>query len=42
MYSLNYIVREHKKTIERMDEAPLEPIVPVENVEKETIGGLET
>jgi hypothetical protein len=23
MYSLNYVVREHKKTIERMDDAPV-------------------
>lgn len=37
LYSLNYVVREHKKTVERMDEA-----APVENVETETMGGLET
>jgi hypothetical protein len=29
MYSLNYVVREHKKTIERMDEAPISPITPI-------------
>jgi len=39
LYSLNYVVREHKKTVERMDE---EPLAPVENVETETMGGLET
>ena len=33
MYSLNYVVREHKKTIERMDEAPISPITPVTSVE---------
>ena len=45
LYSLNHVVRQHKKTVERMDEAPLEPVapvVPVENVETETLGGLET
>jgi hypothetical protein len=38
-------VRQHKKTIEMMDEVPLEPVAPlapVENVDMETIGGLET
>jgi len=30
MYSLNYVVREHKKTIERMDEAPITPVTSVE------------
>jgi hypothetical protein len=40
LYSLNYVVREHKKTVERMDEAP--PLAPIENVETETMGGLET
>jgi hypothetical protein len=39
LYSLNYVVRQHKKTIEKMDEVPL---APVENVETETMGGLET
>jgi hypothetical protein len=33
MYSLNYVVREHKNTIERMDEAPISPITPVTSVE---------
>ena len=33
MYSLNYVVREHKKTIERMDDAPISPITPVTSVE---------
>jgi hypothetical protein len=33
MYSLNYVVREHKKTIERMDEAPVSPTTPVTSVE---------
>ena len=36
LYSLNHVVRQHKKTIERMDDAP------IENVEPETMGGLET
>ena len=39
LYSLNHVVRQHKKTVEKMDEAPL---APVENVESETMGGLET
>jgi hypothetical protein len=42
LYSLNHVVRQHKKTIERMDEVPLEPLEPVENVDTETMGGLET
>jgi len=42
LYSLNHVVRQHKKTVERMDEVPLEPLAPVENVETETMGGLET
>jgi hypothetical protein len=33
MYSLNYVVREHKKTIERMDETPISPTTPVTSVE---------
>jgi len=33
MYSLNYVVREHKKTIERMDDAPVSPTTPVTSVE---------
>jgi hypothetical protein len=34
MYSLNYVVREHKKTIERMDESVMEVNVPtVESIE---------
>jgi hypothetical protein len=33
MYSLNYVVREHKKTIERMDEVPITPVTPVTSVE---------
>jgi hypothetical protein len=36
LYSLNHVVRQHKKTIERMDDAP------IENVEPEKMGGLET
>ena len=36
MYSLNHVVRQHKKTVERMD------VAPIENVETETMGGLET
>ena len=39
LYSLNHVVRQHKKTVETMDG---EPLVPVENVETETMGGLET
>ncbi len=45
LYSLNHVVRQHKKTIEMMDEVPLEPVAPVETVENvntETMGGLET
>ena len=42
LYSLNYVVREHKKTVERMDEVPLGLVAPIENVETETMGGLET
>ena len=37
LYSLNYVVREHKKTIEKMEEetplAPLAPITPITSVE---------
>jgi hypothetical protein len=34
LYSLNYVVREHKKTIEKMEEeTPLAPITPITSVE---------
>lgn len=39
LYSLNYVVRQHKKMIEKMDDALL---APSENVETETMGGLDT
>jgi hypothetical protein len=32
MYSLNYVAREHKKTVERMDESVIEVNVPVVDV----------
>ena len=41
LYSLNYVVRQHKKMIEKMDDAPLDSI-PIENVETESVGGLDT
>jgi hypothetical protein len=39
LYSLNYVVRQHKKMIEKMDDALL---APSENVDTETMGGLDT
>jgi hypothetical protein len=41
LYSLNYVVREHKKTIERIDDTG-GSLAPIEIVETETMGGLET
>jgi hypothetical protein len=32
MYSLNYVAREHKKTVERMDESVIEVNIPTTDV----------